>query len=759
MRPSPRRRFVEQPRLRAHFHAEVIAGEGVFLLSEHGPARLYGDAFEHVVPLLDGTRSATDIAEALAERVPVPKVLYALALLEKGDYLEDGPPRLSPAAAIRWAERGVDEATAAQRLGTTPVSVTAIGGVDVAPLVAALESLDVRVGSGGDLAIVVTDDYLRAEVLSFNASAIADGRPWLLVKPVGREVWLGPLFDPAAADGACAACLTERLRSNREIEVAVQDNLGRPEVLPIPRSNASAQLQLAYGLAAETAAGWIVAGAAPHVAGQVISLDPATCRQRSHRATRQPFCASCGDSDPALDRLPAPIELAPAPKRFTADGGHRIVAPEVTLEQFGHLVSPITGILAELRRADIGDDAINVYVAGDNRAVQMWSSEVLRVHFRSKSGGKGVTDAQARASGLCEAIERYSGYFRGYEPRRRARLAQLGEHAIHPHTLMQFSARQYRERARWNATESRFNRVPLPFDDDAVIDWSPVRALGSSDVRFVPTALVYYAYPAAPQQTFFRADSNGNAAGNCVEEAILQGFLELAERDAMALWWYNRVRRPGVDLDSFDHPYPQRMRSYLARHERQLLVLDITNDLGIPAFCALSRRTTRWPERIIMGFGAHLDPTIALLRSITELNQMLTWVIGTEIGLQPEDVITDPEARAWVNEASFERDPYLCPDPSVPATTMSDFTRVCGDDLRDDVEHCRQIVERLGTEMLVLDQTRADIGMPVVKVIVPGLRHCHGRLAPGRLYDAPVELGWLPERLDESALNPVPIFL
>lgn len=58
-------------------------------------------------------------------------------------------------------------------------------------------------------------------------------------------------------------------------------------------------------------------------------------------------------------------------------------------------------------------------------------------------------------------------------------------------------------------------------------------------------------------------------------------------------------------------------------------------------------------------------------------------------------------------------------------------------------------------EMLVHGLTRPDIGLPVVKVIVPGMRHVWPRFAAGRLYDVPVALGWLPAPLCESELNPV----
>ena len=69
-----------------------------------------------------------------------------------------------------------------------------------------------------------------------------------------------------------------------------------------------------------------------------------------------------------------------------------------------------------------------------------------------------------------------------------------------------------------------------------------------------------------------------------------------------------------------------------------------------------------------------------------------------------------------------------------------------------------EIVGRKGMEMLVLDETRPDIGLPVVKVIIPGLRHYWPRFGPGRLYDVPVLLGWLREPLSEEQLNPFPIF-
>jgi oxazoline/thiazoline synthase len=69
------------------------------------------------------------------------------------------------------------------------------------------------------------------------------------------------------------------------------------------------------------------------------------------------------------------------------------------------------------------------------------------------------------------------------------------------------------------------------------------------------------------------------------------------------------------------------------------------------------------------------------------------------------------------------------------------------------------LLARRGLKLLFLDQTRPDIGIPVIKAIVPGLRHFRTRFAPGRLYTAPIEAGWLDRPRLESELNPIGFFL
>ncbi|MCZ0982884.1 YcaO-like family protein [Streptomyces diastatochromogenes] len=105
--------------------------------------------------------------------------------------------------------------------------------------------------------------------------------------------------------------------------------------------------------------------------------------------------------------------------------------------------------------------------------------------------------------------------------------------------------------------------------------------------------------------------------------------------------------------------------------------------------------------------------------------------------------ITDALPVRWWRQATVANQPYLAPDPSVRPRTPGDWEHVRRDDLLDDVEAVTALVAAKGMELLVLDQTRPDVGLPVVKVIVPGLRHFWARYAPGRLFDVPVALGRL----------------
>lgn len=756
--------MLERPRFKPHLRVEIVPGEGVFVLSGTRQTLLRGRLYERVAPLVGAGRSADEICDELEGTATAAEVYYVLGQLEAKGLLR-GEESVEDGESAWWWSQGVDPSDAVRRLAAAPVAVRSLG-VDARALRSLLEGMSVPIveGSAARLVVAAVDGYLHPGLAGLNAEAIRDGRPWLLVRPVGRQIWVGPLFRPG--ETACWECLAHRLRAHSPVATYLESRGGdgtggagaADDIAATPAS-----LHVAWGLAAEAVAGWIVRGEASHLHGKVLTVDPSTGKSESHTLVRLPFCTACGAGDTAVAPKARPIELESRPASRHRDGGHRTVPPEVTIRRYGHHVSPITGAVRMLERVGPGaedpdDSAMHVYIAGQNLARRHRSLAHLRRDLRNMSSGKGTTDAQARASGLCEGLERYSGVYRGDEPRIRSTGRRLGDSAVSLDSCLLFSERQYRERDAWNGRRSHYHFVPGPLEPDAEIDWTPAWSLTRREPRYLPTAFCYFNAPQPDGEPFCIGDSNGCAAGNTIEEAILQGFLELVERDAVALWWYNRVRRPEVDLAMFDDPYVERVMAYLASRGRRMWVLDLATDLGIPVFAAISRETEGPEERIMPGFGSHLDPRVALLRAVTEMNQMLSNL--PEPGTTPAaGGVEDPATIEWLRTATVANQPYLLPGPPVRPQPVSSFERRSADDLAEDVRLCRRIVEDRGLEMIVLDQTRPEIGLPVVKVIVPGLRHFWARFAPGRLYDIPVRLGWLPAPTPEEGLNPIPMFL
>jgi oxazoline/thiazoline synthase len=740
-----------RPRFKSSVQPVIGPDSGLFLLSEGRQAWIRDPVYAAVAPMLDGTHEIEMIFEALSGAYPAEQVFAALDRLRTSGYLaEDASGGEAPSTTAFWEHVGVRPSLARARLDATPVSVVAIGDVETDCLSELLSRQGVRIVSEGGVRVLVTDDYLRSELASWNAHSLISGKAWLLMKPVGIETWMGPLFVPGQS--ACWECLAQRLRGHRKLEGYLARRSGTN--LPIgvvPASIASTQ-HAALAEAATEITRWIGTAGQSTLLDRIVSTSVITLERTNHTLIRRPQCPSCGSPDSNVG--PTPVRLHGCPKTDTSDGGHRAVGQREALAQLERHLSPITGIVGTLRPGDrAGGSACGGKCLTPTFSADHSFSDTHERFLRRRSGGKGKSVDQARTSALAEALERYCGVFDGTEPRTRASFAHLGKAAIHPNASMGYSERQYAERASHNRAALKARWVPEPLREDAKIEWTPLWSLSADEPRYLPTSFCYYGYE-SPDPLFARADSNGCAAGSVLEEAVLQGILELIERDAVALWWYNRLRRRAVDLGSIDDPYVRGLVRHYGELRRELWVLDITSDFAVPVFAAISRRVDKQEEDIIYGFGAHLDPGVALARALTELNQSLE-AVPTATG--PESSRTyrgSRDAVRWWRTVTATTSSYLVPDPEVRSRSLQDFKNLASDDLKQDVLTCRALVEARGIEILALDQTRPDVGFPVVRMVSPGLRHFWARFGPGRLYDVPLREGWLSRSRDEGEMNP-----
>ncbi|MFO7482505.1 TOMM precursor leader peptide-binding protein [Oceanibaculum nanhaiense] len=753
-----------------HFAVHRQGEERLLLLSETQSYRLTGGLYIALLPLLDGRLTAAQIVDSLARSVDADTVRDCLKHMMAKSYIVPVPAPsdlmgMRPLHAY-WSARGQAPDSAIHALQGLSVSVLPMGSGESAGAAAAERLTGMLSGSGisttapdaADLLLVLVDDYLQESLASFASSTEGRSRRWIPLKPGGVQVWIGPIFgNSASADSAeaCYFCLARRLMAHRPGDSLIPALPGglRPALGWTPGS-----LSLAFGLAATEIAD-IAMEDASRLAGHLVTLDSANLALDSHAAPHFQDCPVCGAGETPAVTEASPIRLNPAQAVGKGESGWRALSPAEALAKLHPIVSPLTGIVARIDDHELAP-GLHVAVAAQANRESVDPRQNRGLGKPGSAGGKGINPTQARISCLAEAVERYACGWTGSEPRRLARLDTLGSEAVHPQALLGFSAHQYANRDSLNKQAGPMHKVPQPFNEGSAIEWSPAWSLTQDAPRWLPTRFCYFDYAArevSEDHAFCIADSNGCASGGTREEAILQGLLEVIERDAIAIWWYNRLHnRPAARLEGVDSAFLQAMEDYARRDGLRVEVLDLTTDLGIPVMGAIASQAQDG-SRISIGFGAHLDPAIAATRALTELNQGIYFnALNTAT---PEGKKTSfDDARDWFETAVVDQHPYLRADTRQPGPSW-ELPRPEDVSIVEAVDFCVERLAAAGHETVVLDYDRRDVPLACVKVAVPGLCHFWNRRGADRLFTAPVRQGILDAPLAETALNPINFFL
>ncbi|MCP4130380.1 MAG: TOMM precursor leader peptide-binding protein [bacterium] len=754
--------MIENPRLKYSYHAEFLDDDKVLLLSENDSSMVSGLLYSKILFEIQHTGLPVDeLAAKLEEDVSPFQVYFAIDQLEKKGYITEDAPAFPPETCAYWDSLGIEVHRLARVLQEKTISLETLGPLSADIFTQTFNAMGIQTSGTASLKVVITDDYERSEFQQINSEALVSNQAWMPIKPSGTELWIGPIFEPG--ETACWECLNQRLGINRPISTFYKLQKNTKDNPQMTASAIPQSIQIAANQAAIEIIKWLYFGKNEELNSKIAAFNTASFHAESHVLLKRPQCKACGDPGYNNSELRPLILEKRSSGCVTSHGGYREVSSEDTVEKYRHHVSPVTGVVQTLKPYHSKKDTpIYNYTSGHNTALKSKTIFWLNQHLRSSNGGKGKTWSQAKAGALCESIERYSLMYHDQEPSFQGSLLELPGHGIHPNACMNYSEEQYKNRESINQTSAKFySLVPIPFDESLKMDWTSVYSLSEEKFKYLPSCFCYAQYPAEDEWHLFSyPDSNGCAAGNTREEAILQGFLEMVERDCVALWWYNMVRKPGVDLHSFNEPYFLTVMEYYKSLNRSIYVLDLTSDLQIPTFGAFSHRLDNGSQDIVFGFGSHVDAKIALERAIVELNQLLPIANVPEADRAQGKYLTQDKVFVdWLSSATRENQPYLLPLENVPEKKASDYAPLCAPNIYDSVTHCIEAAAKQDLETLVLDLTQPDVGLPVVKVIVPGLRHFWQRLAPGRLYDVPVKMGWLERPRKEEELNPIGLFI
>lgn len=526
------------------------------------------------------------------------------------------------------------------------------------------------------------DGNALVAALSSWRNTMATGKCWVPVITGNGYTTIGPVFHSDSP--FCPQCMFARI--DRYVKEGEEDI---SVIAPVaPELGAAVQEALLHLVAAPHTGEYF------HV-GEQYGL-------HQYQLQRRPECTICGDPGLVARLMQAPVTLTDTRTAY------RAAPPAVTWEKWSHHINPVMGIVRHFEK--IGDYTWRALLP------DAAPFTFLRAY------GKGYTETAAMVSCLCEAIERWSACWRGDEPLLLATVAELQPYTVSPAAVQHFAPQQLQ----WPEDTPALGPVP---DTLVVNRWLPAWSLTHQERRYVPADMVLYNLPVTGDGRAAVFDSNGMAAGSTMPEAILQGLLELIERDAVAIWWFNRLQRPEVPLALMqDHEWWQQQWERLMVAGWQVQLLDLTIDTGVYVIAAVGE----YAGAYLTGYGCHYSLKEAMLRAFTELIQIQAIMAPVR---PPEGLETD-YLRSHAAAKRF--------DAAVVKGTAE--------------EMCAQLIAGLQTiqiETIVVDCTRPDAGLPVVKVLAPGLRAFRPRFGAGRLYEVPVALGLREEVQAYQALTPM----
>lgn len=234
-----------------------------------------------------------------------------------------------------------------------------------------------------------------------------------------------------------------------------------------------------------------------------------------------------------------------------------------------------------------------------------------------------------------------------------------------------------------------------------------------------------------------QSGSNGLASGNHLLEAICAGLYEVIERDAIAMATLAggdlpRMSDRRVDLSRVPYRRVQQLFTDLTATAVAVKLYDVSSDLRVPTFVAKIVDTEYRGLGQFKGYGCHLDPEVAMIRAITEAVQARTvYIAGSR-----DDLMRNEHAlmRRSDNDVSFQR---FLTGPATPAHQPSGSTTTepagCTATFEGDLAVLIERVRGVGLrQVLVVDLTDQVMGIPVVRVIVPGLEgYMFPTYAPG----------------------------
>lgn len=339
--------------------------------------------------------------------------------------------------------------------------------------------------------------------------------------------------------------------------------------------------------------------------------------------------------------------------------------------------------------------------------------------------GKGTSRELAQASAYAELVERLSAglYYPAFEEQVRFHLPAL--YGSKTRSFLNYAWMDGYVHAHQSELDALHVSIEELLSGQAQLDSEAVKEIKDSEMarhwvdgysllqeRMVKVPMKFAAYIHG---------TNGIAAGNVREEALIQAACEVFERHTQIRVIGREEEVPTIDPDSFRDGFIQELQHFYAENNVQVTLKDLSFGGLFPVLAAVYTNYNLPQDRLEYRTfipGASFHTSEALGRCFTE-------GIQGKKSLNAVRAQLDQPVRPKAEVDSY----YLLMKCGVSPTDISfleqgevqPYSMWQAKDIAEEIEWIKMICRQLGTDCIVLDHTHPVIGFPVVRVIIPGI--------------------------------------
>ncbi|MDR2064695.1 MAG: YcaO-like family protein [Prevotellaceae bacterium] len=237
----------------------------------------------------------------------------------------------------------------------------------------------------------------------------------------------------------------------------------------------------------------------------------------------------------------------------------------------------------------------------------------------------------------------------------------------------------------------------------------PSYSVSENKEILIPVRLILYA-----------TGSNGMAAGNTEEEAILQSICEIFERYAASEIYYNQLTPPTVPLETFKGTNAYEKINYIKQKTGyEIIVKDCSLGKGIPVIGVIFTDK----QNLLYNFklGSDFVPHIALERCVTEAYQGQHFR-GLPLKFCWEgDILSDVAIdinfnKIIKNSTGFWHRSIL---HTASSYKFTGFNPELGLSNQKDIQYSMELIQKMGYNVYI--RNNSILGFPAYYIIIPGI--------------------------------------